>query len=51
MAEIKIPYKPRPYARSHIHPGLEKHKRSILVCHRRYGKTVIVVNHMVKMAV
>lgn len=51
MAKVTIPYKPRPYARAKIHPGLEKHKRSVLVCHRRYGKTVIMINHLIKMAI
>lgn len=51
MAKVTIPYKPRSYARTNIHPGLESHKRAVLVCHRRYGKTVIVVNHMIKMAI
>lgn len=51
MPKVTIPYKPRAYAKTNIHPGLESHKRAVLVCHRRYGKTVIVVNHMIKMAI
>lgn len=51
MKKITIPYKPRPYAEKVIHPALESHQFSVLVCHRRYGKTVIVVNHLIKKAV
>ena len=51
MAKYTIPYCPTAYARKVIHPALESHSRSVLVCHRRYGKTVLVINHMIKMAI
>lgn len=48
---ILLPYKPRPIWAKEIHPGLESHRFSVLVCHRRFGKTVGVVNHIIKQAV
>lgn len=47
VASIIIPYKPR---RPEIHRELETHRYSVLVAHRRFGKTVIAVNHLIKMA-
>lgn len=46
-----IPYKPREYAKKYIHPNIEKYKRSVIVCHRRFGKTVLTINHMIKQAI
>jgi len=48
---IVIPYKPRPLWAKVLHPALESHRFSVLVCHRRFGKTVGSVNHLIKMAV
>lgn len=48
---IKIPYTPRPIWAKEIHPALDKNRWAVLVCHRRFGKTVGVVNHMIKMAI
>ena len=47
VATIIIPYKPR---RPEIHSQLETHRYSVLVAHRRFGKTVLAVNHLIKMA-
>lgn len=49
MAELKItiPYTPR---YPEVHEALEIHRFSVLVAHRRFGKTVLVVNHLLKMA-
>lgn len=47
MMDITIPYKPRNPA---IHAMLESRRFTCLVAHRRYGKTVIAVNHILKMA-
>ena len=47
---IELDYKPRPLWRDIIHPALESHRFSVLVCHRRFGKTVGTVNHAIKMA-
>lgn len=51
MKEIVIPYRPRPIWRTSLHPALEKHRFAVLVCHRRFGKTVGVVNHMIKQGI
>lgn len=48
---VILPYEPRPIWEQEIHPGLESHRFSVLVCHRRFGKTVGVVNHIIKQAV
>ena len=47
---IVIPYKPRPIWKNELHPALESHRFSVLVCHRRFGKTVGTINHMIKSA-
>ena len=44
---IKIPYKPRKYQRE-VHEN--KKRFTVLVCHRRFGKTVLAVNEMIKTA-
>ena len=49
MAVIEIPYAPRPLQRV-IHDELDTHQRSVAVCHRRFGKTVLAVNHLQKAA-
>ena len=47
---IKIPYSPR-YPQNEIHEQLESHRFSVLVAHRRLGKTVLAVNHLIKRAI
>lgn len=47
---IRIPYTPR-YPQDEIHKQLESHRFSVLVAHRRLGKTVLAVNHLIKMAI
>lgn len=51
VKHIQLPYEPRPLWKEQIHPGLESHRFSVLVCHRRFGKTVGVINHIIKQAV
>lgn len=46
---ITLPYKPR-FPQTLIHPELESHRFNVLVAHRRLGKTVMSINHMLKMA-
>lgn len=46
-----IPYRPEKLWREKIHPNLETHRFSVIVAHRRFGKTVGTVNHLIKMAV
>lgn len=50
MAEIiTIPYKPRELQLA-IHEKLEAHRFGAVVCHRRFGKTVLAVNQLIKAA-
>jgi hypothetical protein len=52
MAEVThvvVPYKPRPLQQA-LHEALEAHRFSVAVCHRRFGKTVMAVNHLQKAA-
>ena len=51
MSEIVIPYTPRPIWRETIHPALSDNRFAVLVCHRRFGKTVGTANEMIKKAV
>lgn len=46
-----IPYRPEKLWKTTIHPNLESHRFSVIVAHRRFGKTVGTVNHLIKMAV
>lgn len=48
-AEIIIPYTPR-REQEEIHSALDSHRFCVLVAHRRMGKTVCVINHLVKRA-
>ena len=45
---IIIPYSPRPLQRA-IHDQL--HRFNVLVCHRRFGKTVLCINELIKEAI
>lgn len=47
---IRIDYTPRPLWRDVIHPALDTHRYSVLVCHRRFGKTVGCVNELIRQA-
>jgi len=47
---ITIPYSPRTIWRHTIHAALMLHRFAVLVAHRRFGKTVGVVNHIIKKA-
>lgn len=46
---IEIPYRPREPQRE-MHSGIESHRFSVVVAHRRMGKTVSAINHLVKAA-
>jgi phage terminase large subunit len=50
MAEIVIPYKPRK-EQEQIHEAIDSHRFSVVVAHRRMGKTVSAINHLIKAAV
>lgn len=47
---IDIPYRPRPLQRT-IHAALDAHRFGVVVCHRRFGKSVWAVNHLQKGAI
>lgn len=49
MPIVTIPYRPRP-PQDIIHPQLERHRFSVLVAHRRLGKSVLAINHIIKQA-
>ena len=51
MSTVVIPYTPRPIWRDTIHPALTRYRFAVLVCHRRFGKTVGTVNEMIKKAI
>jgi len=46
---VRLPYAPRPLQRV-IHTALDAHRFSAIVCHRRFGKTVMAVNHLIRAA-
>ena len=49
MKIVKIPYTPRPQQRM-LHETLSKYRFSVIVMHRRAGKTVWAINHLIKLA-
>lgn len=46
---VEIPYEPRPL-QLEIHDALDNTRFAVAVCHRRFGKTVMAVNHLIKAA-
>ena len=48
-SEYKIPYSPR-REQTRLHFKLMKKRWSVLVCHRRFGKTVCMINHLLMSA-
>ena len=44
---VKIPYNPRKL-QAYLHDSLKRF--SVVVCHRRFGKTVMAVNHLLRAA-
>lgn len=48
MARVTIPYKPR---YPEVHRNLDSRRFCVLVAHRRFGKTVLAVNHLIKAAI
>lgn len=47
VTTVTIPYAPRTFQRE-IHNLSERARFIVLVCHRRFGKTVLGVNHLIK---
>jgi hypothetical protein len=44
---IELPYAPRS-PQPEIHAAIESHRFSVIVAHRRLGKTVCMINHLIK---
>jgi len=47
--QIKIPYTPRKF-QNYLHQRIRGYRWSVLVCHRRFGKTVCMINHLLMAA-
>jgi hypothetical protein len=47
---ITIPYRPRVFQQQ-VHDAMKGRRFGVLVCHRRFGKTVLSVNHLIRGAV
>ena len=50
MQTIQIEYTPRPL-QIELHQMLDANRFNVLVCHRRFGKTVCAINHLLKRAI
>jgi hypothetical protein len=50
MAELIIPYKPREH-QIKVHELLDGKRFAVVVAHRRFGKTVAALNHLIREAV
>lgn len=50
VKEIIIPYRPREYQLK-LHEEVDAHRFTVAVAHRRFGKTVAAINHLIKAAV
>ena len=49
MVDVQIPYWPRDVQKE-IHAGMDAHRFSVIVAHRRAGKTVSIINQLIKKA-
>ena len=47
MTQIVIPYSPRPLQAA-LHSALDQYRWAVVVCHRRAGKTVMAINHLLR---
>ena len=47
--QIKIPYTPRKH-QAFLHREISRFRWNVLVCHRRFGKTVCMINHLIRSA-
>ena len=47
---IEIPYTPRP-GQAQLHGELQSKRWGVVVCHRRWGKTVMAINHLLRDAI
>lgn len=46
--KIIMPYSPFPIWRDVLHRELDAHRFAVIVAHRRFGKTIGMVNHLIK---
>jgi len=46
-ALVRLPYRPRPLQRD-LHRRMRRF--NVLVCHRRFGKTILAINHLIRAA-
>jgi len=47
---VRIPYTPRPL-QAELHKAMTESRWSVVVCHRRFGKTVMAINHLLRDAI
>ena len=47
MTHIEIPYDPRPLQMK-LHNEMQVKRWGVVVCHRRFGKTVWAINHLLR---
>ena len=47
--KITIPYAPRKQ-QAYLHKELQKYRYAVLLCHRRFGKTTLCLNHLIRCA-
>ena len=50
MAKIVLPYEPRAIWKTKLHSKLASVKYAVIVAHRRFGKTIGMVNHIIRAA-
>jgi hypothetical protein len=50
LEQIVIPYSPRPLQLK-IHEAVDANRFTVVVAHRRFGKTVSAINHLIKAAI
>ena len=50
ITKIEIPYRPRP-GQLELHHMLDRHRFNVFAIHRRFGKSVAVINHLIRAAI
>lgn len=48
---VKLGYEPLPFWKETLHPALDQYRYSVIVAHRRFGKTVGSLNQLIKRAI
>lgn len=51
MAKIILPYEPRAIWKTKLHKKLASVRYAVIVAHRRFGKTIGMVNHIIRAAI